>query len=38
MGTSSLISKLWLLARSRISKISIFKNIFLENHFIYNGL
>jgi hypothetical protein len=37
--SSSLISKIWLIAcRSRISKISILKDIYLENRFIYNKL
>jgi hypothetical protein len=36
---SSLISKIWLIAcRSGISKISILKDIYLENRFIYNKL
>jgi hypothetical protein len=35
----SLISKIWLFAcRSGISKISILKDIYLENRFIYNKL
>jgi hypothetical protein len=34
---SSLISKIWLIAcRSGMSKISILKDIYLENRFIYN--
>jgi hypothetical protein len=37
--SSSLISKIWLIAcRSGISKISILKDIYLENRFIYNKL
>jgi hypothetical protein len=33
----SLISKIWLIAcRSGISKISVLKDIYLENRFIYN--
>jgi hypothetical protein len=37
--SSSLISKLWLIAcRSGISKISVLKDIYLENRFIYNML
>jgi hypothetical protein len=28
----ALISKIWLFARSGISKISVFKSIYLENH------
>jgi hypothetical protein len=36
---SSLISKIWLIAcRSGMSKISILKDIYLENRFIYNKL
>jgi hypothetical protein len=36
---SSLISKIWLIAwRSGISKISILKDIYLENRFIHNKL
>jgi hypothetical protein len=36
---SSLISKIWLIAcRSGMSKISILKEIYLENRFIYNKL
>jgi hypothetical protein len=36
---SSLISKIWLIAcRSGISKISILKDMYLENRFIYNTL
>jgi hypothetical protein len=36
---SSLISKIWLIAcRSGISKISILKDIYLENRFLYNKL
>jgi hypothetical protein len=35
--SSSLISKIWLIAcRSGISKISVLKDIYLENRFIYN--
>jgi hypothetical protein len=35
--SSSLISKIWLIAcGSGISKISILKDIYLENRFIYN--
>ena len=35
----ALISKIWLIAcRSGISKISILKDIYLENRFIYNKL
>jgi hypothetical protein len=38
-GWSSLFSKIWLIAcRSGISKISILKDIYLENRFIYNKL
>jgi hypothetical protein len=38
-GWSSLISKIWLIAcRSGISKISILKDMYLENRFIYNNL
>jgi hypothetical protein len=34
--SSSLISKIWLIAcRSGISKISVLKDIYLENRFIY---
>jgi hypothetical protein len=37
--SSSLISQIWLIAcRSGISKISILKDIYLENRFIYNKL
>jgi hypothetical protein len=37
--SSSLISKIWLIAFwSGISKISILKDIYLENRFIYNKL
>jgi hypothetical protein len=38
--SSSLISKIWLIAncRSGMSKISILKDIYLENRFIYNKL
>jgi hypothetical protein len=37
--SSPLISKIWLIAcRSGISKISILKDIFLENRFIHNKL
>jgi hypothetical protein len=37
--SSSLISKIWLIAcRNGISKISILKDIYLENRFIYNKL
>jgi hypothetical protein len=37
--SSSLISKIWLIAcRSGIRKISVLKNIYLENHFIHNKL
>jgi hypothetical protein len=37
--SSSLISKIWLIAGGRgISKISILKDIYLENRFIYNKL
>jgi hypothetical protein len=37
--SSSLISKIWLIAcRSGISKISILKDIYLENRFLYNKL
>jgi hypothetical protein len=37
--SSSLISKIWLIAyRSGISNILIFKDIYLENRFIYNKL
>jgi hypothetical protein len=37
--SSSLISKIWLIAcRSGISKISILKDIYLENRFVYNKL
>jgi hypothetical protein len=37
--SSSLISKIWLIAcRSGISKISILKDIYLENRFIHNKL
>jgi hypothetical protein len=37
--SSSLISKIWLIAcRSGISKISVLKDIYLENRFIYNKL
>jgi hypothetical protein len=37
--SSSLISKIWLIAcRSGISKISILKDIYLENRSIYNKL
>jgi hypothetical protein len=36
---SSLISKIWLIAcRSGISKISILKDIYLENRFIFHKL
>jgi hypothetical protein len=39
MWSSSLISKIWPIAcRSGISKISILKDIYLENRFIYNKL
>jgi hypothetical protein len=35
--SSSLISKIWLIAcRSGIRKISVLKDIYLENRFIYN--
>jgi hypothetical protein len=35
--SSSLISEIWLIAcRSRISKISVLKDIYLENRFIPN--
>jgi hypothetical protein len=38
-ASSSLISTIWLIAcRSGISKISILKDIYLENRFIYNKL
>jgi hypothetical protein len=36
--SSSLISKIWLFARSGISKISIFKSIYLESHVSHNEL
>jgi hypothetical protein len=37
--SSSLISNIWLIAcRSGISKISILKDIYLENRLIYNKL
>ena len=36
--TSSLISKIWLFASSGISKISIFKSIYLENQVSHNEL
>jgi hypothetical protein len=37
--SSSLISKIWLIAcRSGMSKISVLKDIYLENRFIYNKL
>jgi hypothetical protein len=36
--SSSLISKIWLVARSGISKISIFKSIYLEHHVSHNEL
>jgi hypothetical protein len=37
--SSSLISKIWLIAcRSGMSKISILKDIYLENRFIHNKL
>jgi hypothetical protein len=37
--SSSLISKIWLIAcRSGISKISVLKDIYLENRFIHNKL
>jgi hypothetical protein len=37
--SSSLISKIWLIAcRSGISKISVLKDIYLENCFIHNKL
>jgi hypothetical protein len=37
--SSSLISKIWLIAcRSGMSKISILKDIYLENRFIFNKL
>jgi hypothetical protein len=36
--SSSLILKIWLFARSGISKISIFKSIYLEKHVSYNEL
>jgi hypothetical protein len=37
--SSSLISKIWLIAcRSGMSKISILRDIYLENRFIYNKL
>jgi hypothetical protein len=36
--TSSLISKICLFARSGISKISIVKSIYLENHVSHNEL
>jgi hypothetical protein len=37
--SSSLISKIWLIAcRRGISKISILKDMYLENRFIYNKL
>jgi hypothetical protein len=37
--SSSLISKIWLIAcRSGISKISVLKDIYLENLFIHNKL
>jgi hypothetical protein len=37
--SSSLIGKIWLIAcRSGISKISILKDIYLENRFIHNKL
>jgi hypothetical protein len=37
--SSSLISKIWLIAcRSGMSKISVLKDINLENRFIYNKL
>jgi hypothetical protein len=35
--TSSLISKIWRMARSGISKISIFKDKYLENRFMYKS-
>jgi hypothetical protein len=37
-GWTSLISKVWLFARSGISKLSIFKNIYLENHVSHDEL
>jgi hypothetical protein len=37
--SSSLISKIWLIAcRRGISKISVLKDMYLENRFIYNKL
>jgi hypothetical protein len=36
--SSSLISKIWLFARCGISKISIFKSVYLENHVSHNEL
>jgi hypothetical protein len=36
--SSSLISKIWLFARSGINKISIFKSIYLKNHVSHNEL
>jgi hypothetical protein len=37
--SSSLISKIWLIAcRSGISKISVLKDIYLENRFLHNKI